>query len=65
MKKTRLLAAMAGDRKYVTGRPCKRGHTSARDTATGHCIECRNLNQQAYNKRYKKKIKGFLMAKAG
>lgn len=36
-------ARLAGNKTYVDGTTCKRGHTGARTTASGHCIECRNL----------------------
>lgn len=65
MKATRMLAALAGDRHYLTGKPCKHGHTSVRDTATGQCIECRNSTQKIDRKRYQAKIKELLTAKVG
>lgn len=36
----------AGDRHYFTGKPCKRGHVSLRQTSGMACMECK-LEQQA------------------
>ena len=38
----RLLAQELGEPTYVTGKPCRNGHESARRTSTGGCIECGN-----------------------
>ena len=36
----KLLAQELGEPTYVTGKPCRNGHESARRTSTGVCIEC-------------------------
>jgi hypothetical protein len=38
--RTRKDARQEGATKYYTGKPCKRGHISARNTASGDCLEC-------------------------
>lgn len=37
----RYAAKLAGERVYVTGRPCVNGHNAPRDTRTAQCIACR------------------------
>ena len=39
----RAAAIQQGMPKYFTGIPCKRGHLSERNTASGTCLECRKL----------------------
>ncbi len=34
-------AAAAGEKYFVTGRPCKYGHYSKRAVSDGSCVECR------------------------
>jgi hypothetical protein len=36
-------ALTAGLTTYETGKPCKHGHLSPRDTLTGVCLECREM----------------------
>lgn len=36
----RAFAALNGQKRYNTGRPCKYGHVSDRQTSNGGCIEC-------------------------
>jgi hypothetical protein len=33
--------------KYMTGRPCKRGHVAERRTDTGNCVECQRLRARS------------------
>ena len=33
-------AAVKGEPKYMTGKPCKHGHLSPRWTQTGSCCQC-------------------------
>ncbi|MDD4892759.1 MAG: hypothetical protein PHH73_02005 [Candidatus Rickettsiella isopodorum] len=40
MKKSRKEALLSGETQYYTGKPCKYGHLSNRQTASGACIEC-------------------------
>jgi hypothetical protein len=39
--KPRNLARLAGEKTYISGKPCKNGHTGPRHTASGDCIACR------------------------
>lgn len=39
----RELAIQKKEFRYNTGKPCKWGHLSDRDTLTGACIECRRF----------------------
>lgn len=34
------IALKAGESKYFTGKPCKRGHVALRYTCSGKCVEC-------------------------
>lgn len=47
MKKTRSAAIKAGDRYYKTGKACKRGHISKRQTVDASCLQCRYDAQKA------------------
>jgi hypothetical protein len=40
-------AIAKGERKYYTGRPCKRGHLALRNTLTGACTQCLADHQRA------------------
>lgn len=46
-KSTRQQAIANGEQKFYTGKPCKRGHLSPRNTLMGYCIACRNESQKA------------------
>lgn len=46
-----------GARSYFTGKPCKRGHISARSMPTGVCVECRRITAKALYERDKEKRK--------
>jgi G:T-mismatch repair DNA endonuclease (very short patch repair protein) len=41
-------ALTKGEKQYVTGVPCKKGHLSPRSTKTGTCVECTKLAAQAW-----------------
>lgn len=56
MQESRSAAIKAGEARYYTGRPCKHGHLSVRDTVTGACIECRNERSRLDQQRAKKAI---------
>jgi len=57
-KQARQAAIEAGEPKYYTGVPCKRGHLSERRTNGGGCIMCQNERQQREDvKKYKRKHK--------
>lgn len=43
MLNTKESAAAAGDLKYATGRPCRKGHFSPRYTSSGNCIACMDV----------------------
>lgn len=56
-RSARYEAIHAGEHKYISERPCKRGHKGWRITATGTCIECRNMkSREAYAKNPRKEI---------
>jgi len=40
MQPTRAKAKTAGDTRYFTGKPCKRGHIALRHAANGQCVTC-------------------------
>ena len=50
--KTRTEAKEIGAKYYFTGKPCKRGHISIRETK-GNCVECRKVEWAADNERRK------------
>jgi len=54
-------ALAKGSKRYFTGKPCKRGHTSERLISTRVCIECSKIHEKKYSKskkgREKKRIK--------
>ena len=43
-------AKQHGDKHYNTGRPCKHGHVSDRDTRTGKCLRCHSLAETKRNR---------------
>ncbi len=45
-------AKAAGERTYISGLPCKRGHTSERMTVNGGCIECAAAKKASYDLKY-------------
>lgn len=44
---TRAQASAVGFDKYLTGKPCKRGHTSERYTGSATCVECKKYSSAA------------------
>ena len=44
----RAVAKAAGETTYFTGRPCKHGHISLRQTLSGTCVECSKLIQKKH-----------------
>jgi hypothetical protein len=40
MKRTRKEAIASGETQYFTGKPCKHGHISARQTVNSACLAC-------------------------
>jgi len=48
MQATRKEALLHGDTQYFTGKSCKHGHVSARRTATGECLACRDVALAAW-----------------
>ena len=58
MKSTRMEAAQNGDLEYYTGKPCKNGHITIRNTLTGACKEC----NAEYVKRHKNKYRDLINA---
>lgn len=53
---TRKQAKELGLTRYFTGKPCKYGHISERNTGNGTCQECHYTAQKDYFKKHKKKI---------
>ena len=51
MENTQILAKQKNERYYFTGKPCKHGHVSKRNTHNGTCYEC---VQKASNVSYHK-----------
>jgi len=50
MIKTRREAATAGEKKYMTGRACNKGHPDGvRYTASGICCECQKESARSYS----------------
>ena len=41
----RFAAQQAGEARYLGDKPCRRGHLGPRITATGTCVECRQLKE--------------------
>ena len=59
---TRQQARDRGLGKYISRRPCKRGHVAERRTETGYCIECERLVQKTparkeYMRRYMRTLR--------
>ncbi len=53
-----MAAKLAGEKKYSTGVPCKKGHMSERYTSSTRCCECALSHDRAtYKEKYEKKIK--------
>ena len=55
---TRQQAKELGQARYETGKPCKRGHISERETTSGKCVGCRGLyphyvNNNAYQRQWR------------
>jgi hypothetical protein len=46
--KERAIAKASGETTYFTGRPCKHGHISQRQTFSGTCVECSKLIQKKH-----------------
>lgn len=57
MRKTRKSAMEALESKYFTGKPCKYGHISERQTIDGSCIECRREQMQGERNEFKRRLK--------
>ena len=53
LPKSRADAREAGSEFYFTGKPCKRGHVTVRDTKKGCCKTCRKEDWQKENDRRK------------
>lgn len=49
---TRQAAIQRGVKLYFSGKPCKRGHLSARYTASGQCVECVKVHNGSLNASY-------------
>lgn len=51
LPQSKVAAVAAGSKFFFTGKPCKRGHLSARNTKGGTCRECCKENLAAWNLR--------------
>jgi len=51
----REIAKKRGEKTYFTGRPCKHGHMSERNTADCSCIECRQVQRDTYLREYSRR----------
>lgn len=51
----RKTAQQAGQTKYFTGKPCKRGHVTERVTANGNCCACVQLKKPDADRKYRLK----------
>jgi len=65
LKSTRAEATDALERYYYTGKPCKNGHLSKRETITGACMECRKIARQAEAARRKQLTEAMNAANGG
>lgn len=43
VQSSRYEAQKMGEKRYMSDKPCKRGHIGLKDTKTNTCIECRNI----------------------
>lgn len=43
MQTLRKEASALGEPRYFTGKPCKNGHISERNTKSGHCMDCNRM----------------------
>lgn len=53
----RITAARAGRMTYYTGNACKQGHTTARYTSTGACIQCVSETTRARQEEIREALK--------
>ena len=57
LPKSRAEAIQVGSPVYQTGKPCKRGHTTPRETIGGECMECKTAYQREYKRIAREAIK--------
>jgi len=55
----RQVAKEKGLKTYLSGKPCKRGHTTPRHTATGSCIECHRMISLGWKKTHTESCKAY------
>jgi hypothetical protein len=53
LPQSRADATVARSKRYFDGRPCPAGHTAARYTLNGYCVECQRLATRADRARVK------------
>jgi hypothetical protein len=53
----RALAKKASEKRYYTGKPCKHGHISERDTISGSCIRCTRQATKLWTKKKQARVK--------
>ena len=53
---TRKQAAVAGRKKYYTGKPCTHGHVKQRYVASGICSGCNTMRSTAYQKNIRREL---------
>lgn len=54
-------AISLGLKRYFTGKPCKRGHISERNTSKSTCLECKRLHYRKNKEYYSKKAKEYYL----
>lgn len=59
LPETRSLAKSSGASKYLTGRPCPKGHVSARWTINGTCVACHATWANDFKKRNPEKCRVY------
>jgi hypothetical protein len=61
---TRAAAKAMGAKHFVTGIPCKRGHTGKRTTSDGKCVECVNVRSlESFYRNHEQKLAANLRSK--
>lgn len=55
----RFLAKQAGLSTYYTGKPCKHGHDSPRNTSDASCVKCRELFRLSYRQEAREYAKTY------
>ena len=56
METKRSEAVEAGEKYYNTGKECKNGHFSERNTVDGSCVKCRTIYQKSHREMIRQRI---------